>query len=224
MYALFYYAGSLKKFELINVDVSTVTDIRFIFYRNDNLQKLVLSLSLPNLNQGIPAPGNSTRQCFLHEITDIPKTTTVSFSNYAPDRANLQVITLPAIAITDCYAAFRNCYALSYLDMSRCDLSNASRLTDAFYSCYSLTTVFLPKVPISISFSESSMLTDESLINIANALDSSAVGETLKLNATPKARCNAIVGTVADDDFSADTAGTITLADFITNTKGWTLA
>lgn len=77
----------------------------------------------------------------------------------------------------------------------------------------------------------SSLLTDDSLLQIANALCSTYTS-ILKLHATPKARLSTIMGTVSQvtddtgtyDLFTADENGTVTLMDFITNTKGWTVA
>ena len=67
-------------------------------------------------------------------------------------------------------------------------------------------------------------ISDATLVSIANALDGTATGLTLKIHATPKARCQTLMGTVAAGVFTADASGTVTLADFITQTKGWTLA
>lgn len=78
------------------------------------------------------------------------------------------------------------------------------------------------------------VLIDASLVSVANALKGGlATPQTLTIsNATTKAKCNTIVGTVSQvteggetyDFFTQDASGTVTLADFITNTKGWTLA
>ena len=81
------------------------------------------------------------------------------------------------------------------------------------------------------NLSGSDLLTDASLCQIANALCATHTS-TLTLHATPKARCSTLMGTVSSvtddtgtyDFFTADANGTVTLADFITNTKGWTLA
>ena len=67
-------------------------------------------------------------------------------------------------------------------------------------------------------------VSDETLVSMANALDETATGKTLSIHATPKARCGQLVGTVTDGVFAIDAGGGTTLADFITNTKGWTLA
>lgn len=81
------------------------------------------------------------------------------------------------------------------------------------------------------NLSAASLLTDASLCQIANALCATHTS-TLTLHATPKARCSTLMGTVSQvtddtgtyDFFTQDESGTVTLADYITNTKGWTLA
>ncbi len=67
-------------------------------------------------------------------------------------------------------------------------------------------------------------ISDDTLVSIANALDGTATGLTLTIHATPKARCQTLMGTVSGGLFTIDAGGTVTLADFITQTKGWTLA
>ena len=81
------------------------------------------------------------------------------------------------------------------------------------------------------NLSQSSLLTDDSLCQIANALCATYTS-TLTLHATPKARCQSLMGTVSSvtddtgtyDFFTQDASGTVSLADFITQMKGWTLA
>lgn len=72
---------------------------------------------------------------------------------------------------------------------------------------------------------------DASIVSLANALRTAT--HTLNLHATPKSRCDEITGSVSQktaedgtvyDFFTADSSGTVTLTEFITNTKGWTLA
>lgn len=65
---------------------------------------------------------------------------------------------------------------------------------------------------------------DDTLVSIANALDGTATGQTLTIHASKKSRCSEIVGKVTDGLFAIDASGTVTLADFITQVKGWTLA
>lgn len=72
-----------------------------------------------------------------------------------------------------------------------------------------------------------SALTDDSLISIANALKDTYSG-TITFHATPKARLSTIMGTVATADglstFTKSASGTVTLENFLTVTKGATLA
>lgn len=78
------------------------------------------------------------------------------------------------------------------------------------------------------------VLVDASLVSVANALKGGlATAQTLTIaNATTKAKCSTIMGTVSQvtdgdetyDFFTQDDSGTVTLADFISTVKGWTLA
>jgi len=81
-----------------------------------------------------------------------------------------------------------------------------------------------------LDFSVSSALDNDSLISIANGLGAVESEHTLKLHATPKSRLVQIVGTVTLDPtethhiFTESVSGSVTLQDFITTTKGWTIA
>lgn len=81
-----------------------------------------------------------------------------------------------------------------------------------------------------IDFSALNALDNDSLISIANGLGAVESGHTLKLESTPKSRLMQIVGTVTLDPtetyhiFTESVSGSVTLQDFITTTKGWTIA
>lgn len=66
-------------------------------------------------------------------------------------------------------------------------------------------------------------LSDASLASIANAMAENT-SKAIRLHADVIARLPNIMGTVADGTFTLDTNGTVTLQDFITNTKGWTVS
>ena len=105
--------------------------------------------------------------------------------------------------------------------------------TNNFSNCNSLKSInFLPnscKMPLPLG--STAVLTDAGLVLLANGLYASGP-QTVTLHATPKARCDTLMGTVAQvtvsgetyDLFTADANGTVSLANFITQTKGWTLA
>lgn len=77
----------------------------------------------------------------------------------------------------------------------------------------------------SIAFT-STLLDDASLINIANhlmLLDGETT-RTITLASAVKTRLASLMGTVADNQFTQSSSGTVSLQDFITNTRGWTIA
>lgn len=78
-------------------------------------------------------------------------------------------------------------------------------------------------VSINISKIGNGNMTDTTLISVANCLVA-GVAKTLSLHATSKARCSSIMGNNVDGLFVADENGTMSLVDFITTVKGWTLA
>lgn len=81
-----------------------------------------------------------------------------------------------------------------------------------------------------IDFSPLLALDNDSLISIANGLGDVESAHTLVLHSTPKSRLMQIVGTVTLDPtethhiFTESVSGSVTLQDFITTTKGWTIA
>ena len=95
---------------------------------------------------------------------------------------------------------------------------------NTFYNCAKLVDVrFTPNsAQQDWVFKWSPALSDATLVSAANAL---TVGSyTLTLHATASARCAEITGTVSDGAFTVSSSGTTTLVDFITTTKGWSLA
>lgn len=83
-----------------------------------------------------------------------------------------------------------------------------------------------------IDYSGCSAFSDATLISIANALQVPSTTRTISLHTTPKARLSSIVGYVGTvtrneetyNKFVANENGDTTLQDFITTTKGWTIA
>lgn len=146
-------------------------------------------------------------------------------------KATLEKIDVTAAPFSgDSQGAFWDCGFLKTI--IGLNLSLAANVLNIFTGTRNLESISL--VPnscaISISYVSCSKLTDASLVNIANSLVSGA--NTLTLHSTSKANCTLIVGTVSSitditgtyDIFTEDASGTVTLLDFITNTKGWTVA
>ncbi len=138
----------------------------------------------------------------------------------------------------------------AYIETDLCLLQNNTALKTISGTPFALTqalganyTAFLNSKVVDVRFYENksaqeirlgsvSTFSDATLVSIANALEVSQGAATLTLHSTPKGRLSSIVGTVSSvtrgaetyDKFTADANGTVTLQDFITTTKGWTLA
>ena len=184
------------------------------------------------------------RNLFLNEYclvdTDIEPTNTIVLSStgnnnypkemyrncYAIKRIDLSFCS--AEYLSDLATTFDGCYSLEDLDLSGWDMSGCVTSASCQYlfrNCKSLKNLTLNNAILptySISFAQSSLLANSSLVHIANALPIGSY--TLTLHAMPKAACSTIMGVVADGVFTEDASGTVTLADFITTVKGWTLA
>lgn len=93
---------------------------------------------------------------------------------------------------------------------------------------------FVPNAISSGGSFGSGVLIDDALVSLANALKGGLeTPQSLTfVNTTTKEKCNTILGTVSQvteggetyDFFTSDPNGTTTLTEFITLTKGWTLA
>lgn len=105
------------------------------------------------------------------------------------------------------------------------DMSN-STTTDAIYYSRNLESVEFVESTIHANFSLSgaTSLSNASLVSIANGLDETASGYSITGSSKYTNTFASIIGTVIDGTFVIDELGDTTLADFITNTKGWTLA
>jgi hypothetical protein len=101
----------------------------------------------------------------------------------------------------------------------------------SFNLCPNLKKIIFKEntIKFNISFSSSPLLEDDTIISIANGLNESVTSQTLTLHATSKAKCSTIMGTVDSTTydykvFVPSESGTISLEEFITIEKGWTLA
>ena len=111
------------------------------------------------------------------------------------------------------------------------DFTNTTNAGQAFNGASNLREIRIKPNSIRINASGTSFyfkscanLSNESLISITNGLDGTVTGLTLELHATAKDNCSVVTGTNDNGTFIADPSGTLTLADFITTVKGWTLA
>jgi hypothetical protein len=110
------------------------------------------------------------------------------------------------------------------------DLSSASNVTGMFNNCSALVTIsfIANSIPISLSLSASPLLSDASLASIVNGCLEGAVAKTLTVHATSAAIMEALKGDVTGGAgtylFTANAGGAVDLADFVRDTKGWSIA
>ena len=155
---------------------------------------------------------------------------------YSAFSENLEVVSIPDMELycSTSISAFEGRTHLKVVDI----LFNMSKISNynsgynfrrMFQGCSALEEVrFVPNTILWMNyqiFNVSQVLSDASLVSIANGLYEGATQyNSLALLSTPKARCSTLMGNNVDGLFVADENGTLTLADFITTIKGWTLA
>lgn len=109
------------------------------------------------------------------------------------------------------------------------DFSNASNVGSMFWGAKKLKEIRFRQNTVTIDMSQSGLnsceiLSDASLVSIANGLSPNATSAVIPFHATPKSRCSEIMGIDDNGTFIVDLTGALSLADFITNVKGWTIA
>lgn len=126
--------------------------------------------------------------------------------------------------------AFQNVSSLeelnAILDFSACTSSDTCIIDSSSTPNIHLTEMRFAENTCSKSLGLSGFaaLSDASIISAANCLVAGVSGQSLILNATPKERCSTLMGVNDNGTFVIDATGTLSLADFITTVKGWTLA
>lgn len=212
------FYGATINTDKINLDVPYAASLSSVF-RNANFTQ-------SNTEVVINAPSNK----FFVD----------SFNSNNANRGNLKKVTILSgtSSVTDFVRMFNQCIGLVEVDCDF-DLSATPRVIETnnmFDFCSALQKVrFVPNTTPWLSSNAirySPLLTDESIISLANGLKDGVTGQTLTLHATPKARTLAIMGTVSQvteegvtyNFFTADEQGTTSLNAFITTIKGWTLA
>lgn len=110
-------------------------------------------------------------------------------------------------------------------DFSSCTDAISVRLMDSSYNTKVTKMRFVPNtLAFTSSYAQWRALDADSLISLANCLRADVTGQTLTLYSTQLSLCSSTMGNNDNGTFVADENGTMSLADFITNVKGWTLA
>ena len=208
MHSAFQTCRSLKYADLSHLNLSSVTDVVYLF---DSCIALI-EAKLPSL-LSVEYCVNMFYVCTSLQSVTLPSLPSLTNCvNMFYGCTSLQSVTLPSLpSLTNCSYMFQNCKSLQslYIDMPNCenftysfygcetlhtvelvDVRKATGLTNLFINCSSLENVTcveeLPKC--AISFPQSDKLTLESVTNIITHLPdlSTESSKTLTLHATTK--------------------------------------
>lgn len=203
-----------------------------------------LALDLSFIKSGKCVLHQTFRDCRnLKEVTlTIPDGAELSLGLCFYSCSNLQTVTLQGSFVhatketyggaSEALGAFAWCSKLEEISSSKPlgnrYISNQTHYYNPFYNCTALKEVRFERQVATTDwvFNWSPVLSDATLISVANAL---TIGSyTLTLHATAYARCAQIKGREDYDGdgeyFTADENGDITLETYITTNKGWSLA
>ncbi len=212
------------------------------FYSDKTLPETI-ELDLSFIKSGKCVLNQTFRSCTsLKDVTlTIPDGAKLSLGLCFYDCSNLQTVTLQGSfvhALTEIFPGasaalgdFAFCSKLETVNSSKPFgikyITNQASYYNPFYGCAALKEVRFERQIATTDwvFKWSPNLSDTTLISVANALTLGS--QTLTLHATAAARCAEIKGrTEYDSDgehFTAAEDGDITLEDYITSTKGWSI-
>lgn len=193
--------------------------------------------SLKSFLEGIAYPGNYTLD--FSKVKFAPPQSNYLFTQLAfafSSTAGTSTITF-IMGDNDYFNAGAKCFAsprISGIYGAKLNVAAFSNnAQNAFFGATNLVDAeFLPNVrSLDCYFAYSDKLSDATLISLANMLRETQSTTTITLHATPKARLASIMGRVESvtsgeetyDRFVQDDDGSVSLQDFITTTKGWTL-
>lgn len=104
---------------------------------------------------------------------------------------SLEIIDFPMVQTVAAYNVFYGCNNLKTINLPNwTTISDNNQMTSTFYNCSSLENITLGNdfINVNVSFAHSSLLTDESIQNIINALATVETAKTLTLHADVKAK------------------------------------
>lgn len=203
--------------------------IHSLQFESSSQQVEEVVLSVPDLDTALSFGEILTgpKTVRLHDISGIPKLF-INGGSQKYNRNKLEVVDLNGAIVITGTNNIRYAYKLR-------EINATLRLESDFNPSYvpKLQTIFFVENnnAKNISISGAPSLSDNSLISAANGM-SETTAKTFATSNSQKKRLNVIVGVVTEKGevgseyhfFTEDANGTVTLMDFITNTKGWTVA
>ena len=157
----------------------------------------------------------------------------VNAQNFARRNTKLEKLIFPnGITITSTYYDFcRDATKLKSI-IGAIDFSSPISINSAdAFKCATLEDIEFVNncIQFNVAFT-SDALKDDSIVSICNGLSEAATSQTLTMTSAVKTRMQSMMGTVAVPSgktyhvFTPDENGTVSIYNFVTNTKGWTLA
>lgn len=181
---LFSGCYQLRKINCLSWDTSNVTNMQYLFNSCYFLEDV----------------------SFIYDW-DVSKVTTVVYAFYqckSLEKLDLSKWKL-GTAITTLDNTFNGCSKLKYLDISSFDMSTPKNLNNAFRNLPSLTDFYPCALYVTVMLNESSLLSDDSIARIIDALQTVETKQTLTLHADVKSK-------LTDEQIAGATE------------KGWTIA
>lgn len=205
--------------ETLNLDLSFMSAAKCVLY-----QTFRSCTSLKNVVLTIPDGAKLTLGLCFYGCTELKKVRLQgAFIHASADSVSGASVALGAFAMCSKLEEI-----VSDVPFGAKYISNQAQYYNSFFDCKALKEVRFERAIATTDwiFKWSAVLSDETLISVANAL---VLGTyTLTLHPTAYARCAEIKGRedadVEGEVFIADENGDITLEDYITGTKGWSLA
>lgn len=194
---------SAKEIDISNLDWSNVTTAQYMF-QSSGLTNLVY----PNHIIEVPKLTDFTyvfQNCSKLESFDFSKFNfhkPINVRNCFQNCSNLISVNggnIDVSTFAGFYQVFQTCSKLTYLDISNWDFSSATTFSSMFNGCYQLTDLrFGKNLATSINLSDSTLLTEESLISVLLGLaDLNSLGkntQTCNLGSTNLAKLTSEAG------------------------------
>ena len=214
------YSGNSSTF----LNVTITPTLQKLTYKEAHPSRLSLVFNYANIADDIYAT-----------FRTMPQTYTVNIQSQAFRQCTAKRIGL-GVSLKSATTMALMFYGCSNLEEIYGEPFDTSGITSAnnmpsFSLCSNLKKIIFKEntIKFNIAFNDSPLLEDDTIISIANGLNESVTSQTLTLHATSKEKCSTIMGTVDSTTydykvFVPSESGTISLEEFITIEKGWTLS
>lgn len=214
------YFGNSSTF----LNVTITPTLQKLTYKETHPSRLSLVFNYANIADDIYATFRTMPQTYTIYMQS------QAFRQCTAKRIGLGVSLKPATTMALMFYGCSNLEEIYGEPFDTSGITSASNMP-SFNMCQNLKKITFKEntINFNINFDSSPLLEDDTIISIANGLNESATSQTLSLHNTSKAKCSTIMGTVDSTTYSykvfiPSDSGTMSLEEFITIEKGWTLS